>query len=68
ASYGHVVGPIDDPRRQILCDPQTSGGLLVAVSPESVTEFLSITRDAGLNLSPIGELLPPGEGPLITVA
>ncbi|MGB0722139.1 MAG: selenide, water dikinase SelD [Gammaproteobacteria bacterium] len=68
SSYGHVVGPVEEPERQILCDPQTSGGLLVAVAPDSVAGFLAVTRDAGLNLSPIGELLPAGDGPLITIA
>ena len=66
-SYGHKVGPVDEAKRQLLCDPQTSGGLLVAVSPQAEAEFIATTTAAGLELSPIGELLPAGDGPLITV-
>ncbi len=41
-SYGHHVTDLTMQQRQILCDPQTSGGLLVAVEPESIKEFLSL--------------------------
>ncbi len=34
-SYGRSVGTLTDDQRAILCDPQTSGGLLVAAAPES---------------------------------
>lgn len=68
ASYGEHISPMSDIQQQILCDPQTSGGLLVAVSPDANTEFLGITRDRGLQLSPIGELhTPSDEHALITV-
>ncbi len=66
-SYGHRVGPMTDVQRQLLCDPQTSGGLLVAVAPEGEGGFLALTGEAGLDLAPIGRLLEPGEGPLISV-
>ncbi|MBL7941529.1 MAG: selenide, water dikinase SelD [Flavobacteriales bacterium] len=32
----------------LLCDPQTSGGLLVCVSPEQQSEYLQLVRDFGL--------------------
>jgi selenide,water dikinase len=32
---------LDDATRALLCDPQTSGGLLVCVSPERVSNYLS---------------------------
>jgi selenide,water dikinase len=66
-SYGHKVGPLSDRQRQTLCDPQTSGGLLVAVRPDSEADFLDIARGHGLALGAIGELLPRGEGPRVTV-
>lgn len=66
-SYGHKVGPVEEAKRQLLCDPQTSGGLLVAVSPEAEAQFIATTESAGLGLAPIGELLPLDGGPLITV-
>ncbi len=56
-SYGHKVGPMTDVQRQILCDPQTSGGLLVAVAPEGVDTFLQVAKAQGFGLSPIGEIL-----------
>ncbi len=66
-SYGHKVGPVEEAKRQLLCDPQTSGGLLVAVTPDAENEFLAVTREGGMDLKPIGRLLPADNGPLITV-
>ena len=56
-SYGDKLDAMSDRTRNILCDPQTSGGLLVAVSKESEAELLAIARVAGLSLSPFGEIL-----------
>ena len=39
ASYGDKIAALSDKQRNILCDPQTSGGLLVAVSPEKLDAF-----------------------------
>ncbi len=50
ASYGHDVQLPDDlaPWQQaLLCDPQTSGGLLVACAPQAVALVLSSFRDEG---------------------
>lgn len=55
-SYGQHVGPMTEAQQSILCDPQTSGGLLVAVLPEAEAEFLAIARAHGYELSPIGRL------------
>jgi selenide,water dikinase len=55
-SYGHRVSALSDEQKQLLCDPQTSGGLLVAVSPESSHEFLAAAAELGLSLEPIGHL------------
>ena len=57
-SYGEKIAPISDAQRDLLCDPQTSGGLLVAVSPEGEAEFLTVAAELGLSLSPIGQLAP----------
>ena len=43
-------------QRAILCDPQTSGGLLVAVKPESCDEVTSLLGAAGLPTVPVGWL------------
>jgi selenide,water dikinase len=59
-SYGHKVAPITLAQQQLLCDPQTSGGLLVAVTPEGEADFLRVATEAGLQLAPIGELVARG--------
>ena len=56
-SYGEKIAPITDAQRDLLCDPQTSGGLLVAVTPEGEAEFLAVAAELGLNLAPIGLLV-----------
>ncbi|MEJ2439417.1 MAG: selenide, water dikinase SelD [Gammaproteobacteria bacterium] len=56
-SYGHKLAPMAEQPRQILCDPQTSGGLLVAVLPEAEAEFLAMAEQHGFRLEAIGELL-----------
>jgi selenide, water dikinase len=48
-SYGHKIGELTPYQRAILCDPQTSGGLLVAVKAEKAAEFADILR--GYNFS-----------------
>ncbi len=66
-SYGHKIGPVEESKRKLLCDPQTSGGLLVAVAAGANDEFLQVTAKAGLDLKPIGKLLPATNEVLITV-
>jgi selenide,water dikinase len=55
-SYGHKVAPLTERQQQLLCDPQTSGGLLVAVCEEGITQFLTCAESLGMTLSPIGQL------------
>ena len=55
-SYGERVAPLSEEQKHLLCDPQTSGGLLVAVAPEGEAEFLALAAELGLALEPIGEL------------
>ena len=66
-SYGQHISPMNREAQQILCDPQTSGGLLVAVTPEAEGEFEAVTRQAGLSLSAIGQLIPGSAEYLIRV-
>lgn len=65
-SYGHKVGPITAEQKAVLCDPQTSGGLLVAVDPGGREDFLRLTRARGLDLMPFG-VLRPDQDPVISV-
>ena len=54
ASYGKKIAPMNQEQQDILCDAQTSGGLLCAVKKESIQEFLKITQKVGLDLQSIG--------------
>lgn len=57
ASYGQRLGDeINERQRYIGADPQTSGGLLIAVEAEHTAEFEAFASSHGLELSPIGEL------------
>ncbi len=50
ASYGHEVklpADCEDWQRHLLTDPQTSGGLLIAVAPDAAPQVLQSIRDAG---------------------
>mgnify|MGYP002656089826 FL=1 len=60
-SYGHKVGVLTEEQKAILCDPQTSGGLLVAVEPNSVQTVIEIAKDAGIDLYEVGELKSKSE-------
>ena len=67
-SYGYALGAMTERQRQIMCDPQTSGGLLVAVEPAGEAAFLQVCAAAGMTLQPIGYLRAPIAGEaLITV-
>jgi len=60
ASYGEAVRlaeGLDATARTLLTDPQTSGGLLVSCSPDTVTEVLSLFLQHGFSqVSVIGEM------------
>ena len=60
-SYGHKVDALTEEQKAILCDPQTSGGLLVAVEPNSIQTVIEIAKDAGIDLYEAGELKPKSE-------
>ena len=56
-SYGHKIAPITDLQKAVLCDPQTSGGLLIAVKPDSEKEVFAVAETAGVELYPVGKLM-----------
>lgn len=67
-SYGHLISAITDEQKAILCDPQTSGGLLVAVQPQAVEKIQHIAKTKNVALYRIGKLLETTpNSPLITV-
>ena len=53
-----------DAQRALLCDPQTSGGLLLAVRPEHTANVEQVLREQGIEdslIRPIGELVSSRE-------
>ena len=56
-SYGHKIAPITDLQKAVLCDPQTSGGLLIAVNPDSEKAVFAAAENAGVVLYPVGKLI-----------
>ena len=65
ASYGAKAAPIDGFLRDLLSDPQTSGGLLVAASSESAAAISAELSARGLSSRPIGHILPSAPGPVV---
>lgn len=57
-SYGEKIGNITEFQKALLADPQTSGGLLIAVAPNAVITVTNILRQNGLEkfVTPIGYL------------
>ena len=55
-SYGNKVNMKDESFRYILCDPQTSGGLLIAVEKEAVKEVEDMMIKHDIEPVPIGYL------------
>ncbi|PKH01559.1 selenide, water dikinase SelD [Psychromonas sp. MB-3u-54] len=55
-SYGHKVSPISELQKTILCDPQTSGGLLISVSPSSAEILMETAKNSGVKLFQIGKI------------
>jgi selenide,water dikinase len=56
ASYGaevQLAADVDEVRKALLCDPQTSGGLLVACDPDAVDSVLDTFRRHGFERAAI---------------
>ncbi len=71
AGYGaRVQLPQDftDVDRALLTDPQTSGGLLVACSPQSLPAVQQVFRQCGFEGVECGEAITAGDGAALKVA
>lgn len=67
-SYGEAVrAPADCEgwRRDVLCDPQTSGGLLIAVDPASAPRLLAMAKEAGFPDSAVVGRLAAGDASIV---
>lgn len=71
AGYGHDIAlpaGFAEEEQALLSDPQTSGGLLVSCTPESVDQVLAIFRRNGFgNAAVIGQASAVGAGAKLTV-
>jgi len=56
-SYGHKLPVLTDEQKSVLCDPQTSGGLLIAVEPQGQQALEALLQAEGLQTEVIGELI-----------
>lgn len=61
ASYGKQISPLSDRQKALFCDPQTSGGLLIAADPDAKEAVQQVGRQQGLELTPFGQLAATGE-------
>ena len=55
-TYGQRISLSNEEDYKLIADPQTSGGLLVSVSPSHQAEFEQFMSERGFELKPIGEL------------
>lgn len=55
-SYGHKLGTIPEAIRHLVCDPQTSGGLLIAVAPAAAGQVEAMLIAHSLPVACIGSL------------
>ncbi len=62
-SYGHKIGDITDQQKNILADPQTSGGLLIAADPSAAEDVIEVLKQFELDkfTTPIGQLIQQEE-------
>lgn len=50
---------------EVLLDPQTSGGLLIAAAPGQAGELLARLREAGLPAAKVGEIVEKGDAEIL---
>lgn len=60
-SYGHKISGATEHQRKILADPQTSGGLLVAVQAGFESAFEKVAAAQGFDLHPFGSITEKNE-------
>ncbi len=60
-SYGADVELKEEYYKNILCDPQTSGGLLIAVEANAAEDVEKLLRDAGMDATCLGQLVEKKE-------
>ena len=64
-SYGDKIDVMSEGQKAVLCDPQTSGGLLIAVRPDAIEQVKAAAEKAGSRLFDVGELLPARDDSIV---
>jgi len=59
-----IEATVDKKLVPLLFDPQTSGGLFIAIALERAAEFRKALAEAGLPSEPVGTVIPCSESPL----
>jgi selenide,water dikinase len=65
--YAPLVSGIAGDLLLPLFDPQTSGGLLIALAPADAREFLARSQESGAFAVCVGEVQPSGGSPIVFV-
>ncbi len=60
-SYSSKVSTLTGEQLFTLCDPQTSGGLLIAVEPTGKNQFIQLCAQFGLECTALGSMVEKGE-------
>ncbi|MBI4646710.1 MAG: selenide, water dikinase SelD [Bacteroidia bacterium] len=53
-SYGHKISSITEDQKMILCDPQTSGGLLLVVEESGIPDVQTVAQQENISVKEIG--------------
>lgn len=66
-SYSAYLPKLNDEQKAILCDPQTSGGLLVCVSPAAESSLIQLLESQGIVANCIGTLHTSNSDKLVEI-
>ncbi len=66
-AYQEFVSPLSDYQKKILCDPQTSGGLLVAVNSAEEEKVIRLMEQHQQLFVKIGQLEERSDKPLVQI-
>ena len=56
-SYGDSISQLSSYEKAIICDPQTSGGLLITVSKGALIDFYAFIKSIDMKINPIGKII-----------
>lgn len=66
-SYGHKVSEIREEQKILLCDPQTSGGLLVAADPGNIHTLNRLAETNNIQVYSFGKIVEKTEKVIVVI-